>query len=156
DLRAGDVVLVRPGERVPADATVLEGTAELDESMITGESRAVTRSAGDTVLAGTVTTDNALRAQITAVGEDTALAGIQRLVADAQASPSRAQDLADRAAAVLFYVAEGVGLLTFVVWMLLGEIGEAITRTVTVLVIACPHALGLAIPLVIAIATERA
>ncbi|HSF27322.1 MAG TPA: copper-translocating P-type ATPase [Actinomycetes bacterium] len=156
DLRAGDVVLVRPGERVPADATVLEGSAELDESMITGESRAVTKSAGDTVLAGTVTTDNALRARVTAVGEGTALAGIQRLVSDAQASSSRAQDLADRAAAVLFYVAAGVGLLTFVVWTLLGEVREAVTRTVTVLVIACPHALGLAIPLVIAIATERA
>ena len=124
--------------------------------MITGESRAVRRSPGDRVVAGTVATDNAIRVEITAVGEETALAGIQRLVADAQASSSRAQALADRAAAFLFYFAAGAGLITFVVWALLGRLDQAVTRTVTVLVIACPHALGLAIPLVIAISTERA
>ncbi|TCC46421.1 copper-translocating P-type ATPase [Kribbella capetownensis] len=156
DLREGDVVLVRSGGRVPADGTVVEGQAEVDESMITGESRPVARAVGDSVVAGTVATDNALRVEITAVGDDTALAGIQRLVAEAQASSSRAQALADRAAAFLFYFASIAGLITFVVWTLLGELDEAVTRTVTVLVIACPHALGLAIPLVIAISTERA
>ncbi|MFI6832889.1 copper-translocating P-type ATPase [Kribbella sp. NPDC050241] len=156
DLREGDVVLVRSGGRVPADGTVVEGQAEVDESMITGESRPVARAVGDSVVAGTVATDSALRVEITAVGDDTALAGIQRLVAEAQASSSRAQALADRAAAFLFYFASIAGLITFVVWTLLGEVDEAVTRTVTVLVIACPHALGLAIPLVIAISTERA
>jgi Cu2+-exporting ATPase len=156
ELGVGDVVLVRSGGRVPADGTIMSGSAAVDESMITGESRAVRRSAGDRVVAGTVATDNAIRVEITAVGEETALAGIQRLVADAQASSSRAQALADRAAAFLFYFAAGAGLITFVVWALLGRLDQAVTRTVTVLVIACPHALGLAIPLVIAISTERA
>ncbi|TCC09884.1 heavy metal translocating P-type ATPase [Kribbella soli] len=156
ELQAGDVVLVRSGGRVPADGTVVEGQAEVDESMITGESKPVSRAVGDAVVAGTVATDNALRVEITAVGDDTALAGIQRLVAEAQASSSRAQALADRAAAFLFYFASIAGLITFVVWALLGKLDEAVTRTVTVLVIACPHALGLAIPLVIAISTERA
>jgi P-type Cu2+ transporter len=156
EIGVGDVVLVRSGGRIPADGTILSGSAAVDESMITGESRAVRRAAGDRVVAGTVATDNAIRVEITAVGEETALAGIQRLVADAQASSSRAQALADRAAAFLFYFAAGAGLITFVVWALLGRLDQAVTRTVTVLVIACPHALGLAIPLVIAISTERA
>ena len=156
ELAVGDIVLVRSGGRIPADGTVLSGSAAVDESMITGESRAVRRSPGDRVVAGTVATDNAIRVTITAVGEETALAGIQRLVADAQASSSRAQALADRAAAFLFYFATGAGLITFVVWALLGQLDQAVTHTVTVLVIACPHALGLAIPLVIAISTERA
>jgi Cu2+-exporting ATPase len=124
--------------------------------MITGESKTVLRSPGDPVVAGTIATDNSLRVQVTATGEDTALAGIQRLVAEAQASSSRAQALADRAAAFLFYFAAGAGVLTFIVWTLLGSVPDAVERTVTVLVIACPHALGLAIPLVIAISTERA
>ncbi len=156
DLTAGDVVLVRSGGRVPADGTVVQGTAEVDESMITGESRSVARGPGDAVVAGTVATDSALRVRVTAVGENTALAGIQRLVADAQASSSRAQALADRAAAFLFYFAAGTGVITFLVWSLVGSPDDAVTRAVTVLVIACPHALGLAIPLVIAISTERA
>ncbi len=156
DLAVGDVALVRAGARVPADGTVVDGRADVDESMITGESRAVPRAVGDTVVAGTVATDSALRVRISAVGEDTALAGIQRMVADAQASSSRAQALADRAAAFLFYFATVAGVLTFAVWTLLGNVDEAVVRTVTVLVIACPHALGLAIPLVIAISTERA
>ena len=156
ELRAGDLVLVRSGARMPADGTVTEGRAEFDESMITGESKTVPRSPGDTVVAGTVATDNSVRVRITAVGDDTALAGIQRLVAEAQASSSRAQALADRAAAFLFYFAAGAGVITFIVWTLLGSVPEAVTRTVTVLVIACPHALGLAIPLVIAISTEQA
>ncbi|TQC49928.1 heavy metal translocating P-type ATPase [Rhodococcus sp. WS4] len=156
ELVTGDRVLVRAGSRIPADGTVEDGRAEVDESMITGESTPVPRSVGDTVVAGTVATDSALRITVGAVGEDTALAGIQRLVADAQSSSSRAQALADRAAAFLFYFASIAGLLTFVVWSLLGNVDEAVVRTVTVLVIACPHALGLAIPLVIAISTERA
>ncbi|HEY9424274.1 MAG TPA: HAD-IC family P-type ATPase, partial [Microterricola sp.] len=156
ELAPGDVVLVRSGARVPADGVIVDGAAELDESMITGESAAVPRSLGDTVVAGTVATDSAIRVRVTAVGDATALAGIQRLVAEAQASGSRAQALADRAAALLFYFAAAAGLITFIVWMLLGSPDDAITRTVTVLVIACPHALGLAIPLVIAISTERA
>jgi Cu2+-exporting ATPase len=153
DLRAGDVVLVRPGARVPADGTIVDGQAELDESMITGESRPVDKAVGDRVVAGTVVAGSAIRVQVEAVGEETALAGIQRLVAQAQASRSRAQALADRFAAALFYVAVGAGVLTFVIWALLGDTEEAVTRTVTVLVISCPHALGLAIPLVIALST---
>ncbi|GLB69283.1 heavy metal translocating P-type ATPase [Arthrobacter mangrovi] len=155
-LGAGDVVLVRSGARVPADGRIIHGEAEFDESMITGESKAVGRGTGDTVVAGTVATDNAVRVEITAVGSDTALAGIQRLVAEAQESSSRAQALADRAAALLFYFALVAGIITFVAWLLIGSPDEAVVRTITVLVIACPHALGLAIPLVIAISTERA
>lgn len=153
DLRVGDVVLVRPGGRVPADGVIVDGRAELDESMITGESRPVARGAGDRVVAGTVSTDSVLRVRVSAVGDDTALAGIQRLVADAQASRSRAQVLADRFAAVLFYVATASALVTFIVWGALGRWDMAVTAAVTVLVIACPHALGLAIPLVVAIST---
>ncbi|SFT81844.1 copper-translocating P-type ATPase [Arthrobacter sp. ov118] len=156
ELRAGDTILVRPGGRMPADGTVSDGQAEFDESMITGESKTVPRAPGDPVVAGTIATDNAVRVRVSAVGEDTALAGIQRLVAEAQASSSRAQALADRAAAFLFYFAAGTGVLTFIFWTLAGSVTDAVTRTVTVLVIACPHALGLAIPLVIAISTERA
>ncbi|WP_052274476.1 copper-translocating P-type ATPase [Arthrobacter sp. L77] len=155
-LVTGDVVLVRSGARVPADGRIVDGTAEFDESMITGESRTVSRGVGETVVAGTVATDTAVRLEVTAVGSETTLAGIQRLVAEAQASSSKAQALADRAAALLFYFALGAGILTFIAWMLLGSPDDAVIRTVTVLVIACPHALGLAIPLVIAISTERA
>ncbi|WP_035778445.1 copper-translocating P-type ATPase [Arthrobacter sp. 35/47] len=155
-LAAGDVVLVRSGARVPADGDIVDGAAEFDESMITGESRTVARTVGETVVAGTVATDNAVRVKVTAVGSDTTLAGIQRLVAEAQASSSKAQALADRAAALLFYFALIAGIITFIAWLLLGSPDDAVIRTVTVLVIACPHALGLAIPLVIAISTERA
>ncbi|WP_400160149.1 copper-translocating P-type ATPase [Arthrobacter sp. BPSS-3] len=156
DLAEGDTILVRPGGRMPADGEVTEGQAEFDESMITGESRTVLRSPGDAVVAGTIATDNSVRVRVSATGEDTALAGIQRLVAEAQSSSSKAQALADRAAAFLFYFAAGAGVVTFIAWTLLGSLADAVERTVTVLVIACPHALGLAIPLVIAISTERA
>ena len=156
ELAVGDVVVVRPGGRVPADGDVTEGTADVDESMVTGESRAVSRSVGAHVVAGTVATDNALRVRITAIGDDTALAGIQRLVTEAQGSTSRAQRLADTAAGWLFWFALGSAVITAVVWMLVGSPNDAVIRTVTVLVIACPHALGLAIPLVVSIATERA
>ncbi|MCW2134056.1 heavy metal translocating P-type ATPase [Arthrobacter sp. VKM Ac-2550] len=156
ELSVNDVVLVRSGARLPADGEIIEGRAELDESMITGESKTVPRGPGDTVVAGTVATDSAVRIRVGAVGTDTALAGIQRLVAEAQASSSKAQALADKAAAFLFYFALGAGIITFIAWVLLGSPDEAVIRTVTVLVIACPHALGLAIPLVIAISTEQA
>ncbi|GAA1337569.1 copper-translocating P-type ATPase [Arthrobacter roseus] len=155
-LAVDDVVLVRSGARVPADGEIVAGEAELDESMITGESRTVSRAVGETVVAGTVATDNSVRMKVTAVDADTTLAGIQRLVSAAQESSSKAQALADRAAALLFYFALGAGIITFIVWLLLGSADDAVIRTVTVLVIACPHALGLAIPLVIAISTERA
>ncbi|MGH2776918.1 MAG: copper-translocating P-type ATPase [Actinomycetota bacterium] len=153
DLREGDVVLVRSGSRVPADGVIVQGAAEFDESMITGESRPVSKSPGDRVVAGTVATDSAIRVEVDAIGENTALAGIRRLVEEAQESKSRAQALADRAAALLFYVATSAGIITFITWSLIGEPANAVERTVTVLVIACPHALGLAIPLVIAIST---
>jgi len=156
DLIVGDIVIVRPGGRVPADGEVVDGTAAMDESMITGESTTVSRGPGDHVVAGTVATDTAIRVRVDAIGDDTALAGIQRLVAQAQASSSRAQRLADRAAGWLFWFALGVGALTAIVWTLLGNPDDAVVRTITVLVIACPHALGLAIPLVVSIATERA
>ncbi len=152
-LALGDLVVVRPGGRVPADGVIAQGEAAFDESMITGESRAVGRAPGDRVVAGTVATDSSVRVRVDAVGEDTALAGIRRLVAAAQASRSRAQALADRAAALLFYVAVATGTVTFAVWTVLGAPDQAVERAVTVLVIACPHALGLAIPLVIAIST---
>ncbi len=155
-LRVGDLVVVRPGASVPADGVVTEGAADVDESMVTGESRPVRRTVGDTVVAGTVATDSGLRVRVSAVGDDTALAGIQRLVADAQSSSSRAQRIADTAAAWLFWFALGAAAVTAVVWSLIGQPDEAVIRTITVLVIACPHALGLAIPLVISIATERA
>ena len=155
-LRQGDLVLVRPGGRVSADGVIESGAAELDESMITGESRPVARGEGDRIVAGTVVAGSSIRFRVGATGEETALAGIQRMVAAAQTSRSRAQALADRFAAALFYIATAAGALTFVVWWLLGDLDQAIERTVTVLVISCPHALGLAIPLVIAISTEVA
>jgi P-type Cu2+ transporter len=156
ELRKDDVVLVRSGARIPADGHVIEGSADVDESMLTGESRPVAKSEGDSVTAGTIATDSAIRIRVDAVGDDTALAGIQRLVEQAQSSKSRAQALADRAAAFLFYVATAAGVITFILWTVLGESRDAVERTVTVLVIACPHALGLAIPLVISISTALA
>ncbi len=153
-LVVGDVVLVRPGARVPADGVVAEGSADVDESMITGESKTVAKEPGDAVVAGTVAAGGSLRVRVSAVGDETALSGIMRMVAAAQASASRAQALADRAAAILFYVALGAGVVTLVFWWIAGDPEGALVRTATVLVIACPHALGLAIPLVIAISTS--
>ena len=154
ELRVEDVVLVRPGARIPADGMIAEGTADVDESMISGESRAIAKGPGATVIAGTVASGSSLRVRVTAVGEKTALSGIMRLVATAQASGSRTQALADRAAALLFYVALAAGVLTFAYWWMVGDREHALIRTATVLIIACPHALGLAIPLVIAISTS--
>jgi Cu2+-exporting ATPase len=155
-LRIGDLVLVRPGARVPADGEIVAGEAELDESMITGESKPVARRDGDRVIAGTVATDSAIRVRVTAIGDDTALAGIQRLVAEAQGSRSRTQALADRAAALLFHVAVAAAATAFVIWVLLGGVDFGVVSAVSVLVISCPHALGLAIPLVISISTSLA
>ncbi len=156
DLAAGDVVLVRSGARVPADGEIVDGAAELDESMVTGESRPVAKEVGDRVVAGTIATDSSIRVRVDAVGEDTALAGIQRLVAAAQESRGRAQALADRAAALLFHVAAAAGVATFAAWAVVGSTDDAVVRTVTVLVIACPHALGLAIPLVVSLSSAMA
>ncbi|MGO1542883.1 MAG: heavy metal translocating P-type ATPase [Gulosibacter sp.] len=155
DLQTGDVVIVRPGAAVPTDGRVIEGSASMDESMVTGESKSVRRSIGEQVVAGTVATDSGLRVEVTATGDDTTLAGIQKLVADAQASSSRAQRLADKAAGWLFWYALGSAVVTAIVWLVLGMPDAAVVRAITVLVIACPHALGLAIPLVVSIATER-
>ena len=154
ELAVGDTILIRPGARVPADGVVVDGAADVDESLVTGESRVVGKQAGDRVVAGTVAAGGSLRVRVAAVGDDTALSGIMRLVEAAQASASRAQALADRAAAILFYVALAAGAVTFAYWWLRGDREGALVRTATVLVIACPHALGLAIPLVIAISTS--
>jgi Cu2+-exporting ATPase len=156
ELRVGDVVLVRSGARVPADGAIVDGSAELDESMITGESKPVAKTTGDRVVAGTVSTDSAIRVRVDAIGEDTTLAGIQRLVAEAQESRSRAQVLADRAAALLFYVATAAAVITAAAWLVVGDPDEAVVRVVTVLVISCPHALGLAIPLTTALSSGMA
>jgi Cu2+-exporting ATPase len=154
ELREGDVVLVRPGDRIPADGVVQSGKSAVNESMITGESAPLDKDPGDKVIAGTVNASGSLRVQVTATGTRTALAGIMRLVEQAQTSRSRAQALADRAAFVLTIVALVSGGVTLVVWLLLqAEPAYAVERMVSVLVIACPHALGLAIPLVIAIST---
>lgn len=154
ELRHGDIVLVRPGESVPADGVVRAGEGDVNEAMITGESRPAKKREGDEVIAGTINGAGSLRVEVSGTGDDTKLSRIMRLVADAQQSKSRAQLLADRAAQMLTGVAVGAGLLTFVIWQLLGApIDFSVVRLVTVLVIACPHALGLAIPLVVAIST---
>jgi Cu2+-exporting ATPase len=153
-LRDGDLVLVRPGASVPADGVVREGRSSLDESMITGESRFVGKHAGDAVIAGTVNGDGSLRVEVTRTGDRTALAGIMRLVSQAQQSRSRAQVLADRAAFYLTIVAVASAIVTAIVWVALAAPAAfTVERVVTVLVIACPHALGLAVPLVVAIST---
>lgn len=153
-LRNGDIVLVRPGERVPADGVVRKGESTLDEAMLTGESRPVKKHEGDNVIAATINGEGSLRLEVTGTGDATKLSGIMRLVADAQKSKSRAQHLADRAAQILTVVAIVSGVLTLIVWQWVGaSIDFTIIRVVTVLVIACPHALGLAVPLVVAIST---
>lgn len=154
ELREGDIVLVRPGESVPADGVVRKGQSALNEGMLTGESRPVKKKEGDEVIAATINGEGSLRVEVTGTGEKTRLSGIMRLVADAQKSKSRAQHLADRAAQILTGVAIVAGALTLVLWQFLGaSIDFSVVRVVTVLVIACPHALGLAVPLVVAIST---
>jgi P-type Cu2+ transporter len=154
ELEAGDRVLVRPGASVPVDGLVVDGTSSVNESLVTGESRPATKGEGDEVIAGTINGDGALRVEVTGTGDDTKLAGIMRLVADAQSSRSRTQHLADRAAAWLTGIAIAAAALTLVAWQLVGAtVDFTVIRVVTVLVIACPHALGLAVPLVVAIST---
>ena len=164
ELRAGDEVLIRPGASIPADGVVISGRSRVNEAMITGESADVAKTIGDQVIAGTINETSAelgkgsLTVRVMAVGADTLLSGIMRLVADAQASKSRVQRLADRAAGWLFYVALGSAVVTAVVWVLVGgqTADYILERVVTVLIIACPHALGLAIPLVSSITTTKA
>lgn len=157
ELREGDVVLVKPGTKIPADGTITDGDSDVNESMITGESKPVSKKAGDQVIAGTINGDGALKIRVVNIGEKTFLAGVMRLVAEAQASKSRLQILSDRAALYLTVVAVGGGIITLVAWLLAGaETGFAVARLVAVLVIACPHALGLAVPLVASISTTKA
>ena len=157
DLSEGDLVLVRPGASVPADGVVEEGDSDVNEAMITGESKPVSKEPGDEVIGGTVNGDGSLRVRIDATGDDTTLAGIMRLVEEAQSSKSKTQVLADRAAGWLFYVAVGAAVVTAIAWTVAVSFdATVIERVVTVLVIACPHALGLAIPLVVAINTSLA
>ncbi|TVP88262.1 MAG: copper-translocating P-type ATPase [Thioalkalivibrio sp.] len=153
-LSEGELVLVRPGESVPVDGVIKKGKSELNEAMITGESKPASKTEGDEVIAGTLNGEGSLHVEVKGVGEDTKLSGIMRLVSEAQKSKSRSQNLADRAAQLLTGVAISVALLTLVAWQLVGaEIDFTVVRVVTVLVIACPHALGLAVPLVVAIST---
>jgi P-type Cu2+ transporter len=156
-LKNGDLVLVRPGAGIPADGEVMEGHSNVSEAMITGESKPVHKMKGTRVIAGTINSDGSLRVRVTATGSETALAGIMRLVEQAQQSKSRTQVLADKAAGWLFYIALGAALITAIVWTVATSFNiEVLNRVVTVLVIACPHALGLAIPLVVAITTSMA
>ena len=155
-LQLGDKVLVRPGASIPVDGALYEGSSDVNEAMITGESKLVKKAPGSKVIAGTVNEGSgSLRIEVAAIGDDTALSGIMRLVKEAQASKSKTQLLADRAAAFLFYVALGAAALTAVLWTISAGFDiEVVKRVVTVLVIACPHALGLAVPLVVSITTS--
>jgi Cu2+-exporting ATPase len=154
DLRHGDTVLIRPGEQIPIDGEVTDGQSSVNEAFLTGESRPVTKARGDEVVAGSVNGEGALTVEVTRTGDETTLSQIQRLVEEAQSSRSRFQNLADRAAGWLFYIATATGAVTLVVWLIASDdLQFAIARTVAVLVIACPHALGLAIPLVTVNAT---
>ena len=156
ELRKGDLLLVRPGASIPADGIIESGESDLNESMITGESKPVSKKPGDTVIAGTINGDGSLRVRVTATGDETALAGIMRLVEQAQQSKSETQILADKAAGWLFYIAIAVAAVTAIVWTLAtGFDVDVVARVATVLVIACPHALGLAVPLVVAITTSK-
>ncbi|MCW4005446.1 MAG: copper-translocating P-type ATPase [Candidatus Bathyarchaeota archaeon] len=153
-LQKGDIVLIRPGEKIPSDAVVVEGQSYVNEALITGESAPVHKEEGDQVIGGAINKEGSLKARIEKTGKETYLAQVVDLVKTAQQSRSKTQDLANRAAAFLFYVAVTVAVLTYIAWAILGNTQFALTRTVTVLVIACPHALGLAIPLVIALSTS--
>jgi Cu2+-exporting ATPase len=157
DLQPGDRVLVKPGERVPTDGLIVEGRSSLDESLLTGESKPVTRGVGDQVIGGAINGEGALTIEVRKTGKDTYLSQVIELVSEAQASRSRTQDLANRAALWLTYIALGTGLATLTVWLFAGGgVAFAIERMVTVMVIACPHALGLAVPLVVAVSTTLA
>ncbi|MGH6628708.1 MAG: HAD-IC family P-type ATPase, partial [Burkholderiales bacterium] len=157
DIRTGDRVLVKPGEKVPTDGLVVEGRTSINESMLTGESKPVARRPGDEAIGGSINGEGAITLEIRKTGSDTYLSQVIAMVAKAQASRSRSQDLANRAASWLTYIALGVGFTTLLAWVYLGEsFAFAIERMVTVMVIACPHALGLAVPLVVAVSTSMA
>lgn len=156
DIQAGDVILIRPGEQIPNDGEVIEGNTSVNESFLTGESKPVSKHVGDEVVAGSVNTDGSVQVNVTRVGDDTAISQIMRLVEEAQSSRSRYQALADKVAYWLTLIAIASGTVTFIVWLTLEDLVFAINRAVTVLVITCPHALGLAIPLVIANSTRLA
>ncbi|MBI2625365.1 MAG: heavy metal translocating P-type ATPase [Candidatus Nealsonbacteria bacterium] len=156
-LSVGDIVLVKPGAKIPADAKVVDGQSEVNEAIVTGESRLVLKRPGQEVIAGTINGDGSLKVEVAKIGEDTFLAGVARLVAQAQVSKSRLQMLSDKAAFLLTLVAIGAGILTFSAWIFVGAaITFAVARLVAILVIACPHALGLAVPLVASISTNMA
>lgn len=157
DLNNGDIVIIKPGARIPADGVVIEGSSEVDESIITGESKPVWKSVEDEVVAGTINGDGGMKVKVTRTGDETFLAGVMRLVKEAESSKSRLQLLSDRAALYLTILALGAGGITFITWLFFGaEISFAVARLVAVLVIACPHALGLAVPLVASISTNMA
>jgi len=157
ELKENDVVLVKPGTKIPADGTIIDGDSDVNESMMTGESKPVSKKEGDRVIAGSINGDGALKVRVANIGEKTFLAGVMRLVAEAQASKSRLQILSDRAAFYLTIVAVGGGIITLIAWLLAGaDVAFAVARLVAVLVIACPHALGLAVPLVASISTTKA
>jgi len=153
ELKVGDLVLIRPGASIPVDGVIMDGSSSVDEAAITGESKPVTKGVDDEVVAGTNNQDGSLTVKVTKIGQDTALAGIMRLVAEAQSSKSNVQVLADKAAFYLTIVAIATSIVTFVFWLIAKDAGFALERSVTVLIIACPHALGLAIPLVVSIST---
>ena len=153
ELRVGDIVLIRPGSSIPVDGVIIDGNSSVDEAAITGESKPVSKSVDDEVIAGTGNQDGSLTVRVTKLGDDTALAGIMRLVAEAQSSKSNVQVLADKAAFYLTFIAIGTAIATFIFWFIAKDAGFALERSVTVLIIACPHALGLAIPLVVSIST---
>lgn len=157
ELREDDTILVRPGGKIPADGKIANGESDINESMVTGESKPISKRSGDSVIAGTINGDGALKITVTNIGEKTFLAGVMRLVAEAQASKSRLQVLSDRAALYLTFVAVAGGLITLITWLMAGaDVGFAMARLVAVLVVACPHALGLAVPLVASISTTKA
>lgn len=156
ELKKEDIVLVRPGGRIPADGVIAEGVSDINESIATGESKPVSKKIGDAVIAGTTNGDGSLRISVTKIGEETFLAGVMRLVAEAQSSKSRLQVLSDRAAFYLTIIAVVVGGVTLATWLAFADAAFAINRMVAVLVITCPHALGLAIPLVSSISTTKA
>ncbi len=156
-LKAGQAVLVKPGEKIPIDGVVYEGDSEVNEAMITGEAVPVEKGKGDEVIGGSVNGDGILKFKVSHVGDDTFLSQVIRLVRDAQASKSNTQRLADRAAKWLFYIALTTGIITFITWMAIeGNLNFAVTRAVTVIIICCPHALGLAMPLVTSVSTSLA
>lgn len=153
ELKVGDLVLIRPGSSIPVDGVIVDGSSSVDEAAITGESKPVTKSVNDGVIAGTGNQDGSLTVKVTKLGQDTALAGIMRLVAEAQSSKSNVQVLADKAAFYLTIIAIATAIATFIFWLITKDANFALERSVTVLIIACPHALGLAIPLVVSIST---